>query len=171
MIIRAHITTPFMAHTCAPSTVRGRGKAKRKRQLQQDFQSKAVTSEGEAERESASVRRCSVWSNDSVMAVSTSCVSGGSSSSNSSGNGSTSTQMPHVCNKRNFRKRQNGVPKIAPLMMSGKRSGSGRGNGTRNWSGSRSSSELHLGAGIDSGDGNRHARHVSWHKFTFGCCY
>lgn len=126
MIIRAHITTPFMAHTCAPSTVRGRGKAKRKRQLQQDFQSKAVTSEGEAERETASARRCSVWSNDSVMAVSTSCVSGGS---NSSGNGSTSTQMPHVCNKRNFRKRQNGVPKIAPLMMSGKRSGSG----SREW--------------------------------------
>lgn len=138
-----------MAHTCAPSSGkgsgRGRRKGKRKRELQQDFQSKAATSEGETEREAASARRCPVWSNDSVMAVSTSCVSGGSSSSSSrSGNGSTSTQMPHVCNKRNFRKRQNGVPKIAPLMMSGKRSGRMKG------SESRSSSVLHLGAGIDS---------------------
>lgn len=152
MIIRAHITTPFMAHTCAPSTAEAEGRQRERGSYSRTSNRRQWQVKGEAERETASARRCSVWSNDSVMAVSTSCVSGGSSSS---GNGSTSTQMPHVCNKRNFRKRQNGVPKIAPLMMSGKRSGSG----SREWT------------GIDSGDGNRHARHVSWHKFTFGCCY
>jgi len=52
------------------------------------------------------------------MVVSTSCCDFGETQKGSgNGNGSTCTQMALVCNKRNFRKRQNGVPKIFTLMM------------------------------------------------------
>lgn len=160
MIIRAHITTLFMAHTCAPS--RGCGA---------EAATAGVPIEGGGkEKVGAAARRCPcleqrqrngcvnelrLWRQQQTETE------------------ARARKCLMYAIKETFENVKMAFQRLPHWWWAGDASGRGEENAERGSAcGSRSRSEEQLlGHRHRQRHRHRHARHVSGHKFTFGCCY